>query len=93
MAKQFHHEALVAEEEAKRLKDSHDALYEQSADNYANAQYWEERAHKLDEEVDTLRRQLKANEESYTALHGMYEALCDAANGLVDHTRANTFAN
>ena len=93
MAKQFHHEALKAEEEAKRIKDSYDTLYERSADNYANAQYWEERAHKLDEEVDTLRRQLKANEESYTALHGMYEALRDAANGLVDHIRANTFAN
>ena len=93
MAKQFHHEALKAEEEAKRIKDSYDTLYERSADNYANAQYWEERAHKLDEEVDTLQRQLKANEESYTALHGMYEALRDAANGLVDHIRANTFAN
>lgn len=93
MAKQFHHEALKAEEEAKRIKDSYDTLYERSADNYANAQYWEERTHKLDEEVDTLRRQLKANEESYTALHGMYEALRDAANGLVDHIRANTFAN
>ena len=93
MAKQFHHEALKAEEEAKRIKDSYDTLYERSADNYANAQYWEERAHKLDEEVDTLRRQLKANEESYTALHGMYEELRDAATGLVSHIRANTFAN
>ena len=44
-------------------------------------------------EVDTLRRQLKANEESYTALHGMYEALRDAATGLVSHIRTNTFAN
>ena len=100
MAKQFHHEALAAEEEAKRYKETYDTLYERSADNYANAQYWEEQAHKLEEEmkaghaeVDTLRRQLKANEESYTALHGMYEALRDAANGLVDHIRANTFAN
>lgn len=100
MAKQFHHEALKAEEEAKRIKDSYDTLYERSADNYANAQYWEEQAHKLEEEmkaghaeVDTLRRQLKANEESYTALHGMYEELRDAATGLVSHIRANTFAN
>ena len=100
MAKQFHHEALAAEEEAKRIKDSYDTLYERSADNYANAQYWEEQAHKLEEEmkaghaeVDTLRRQLKANEESYTALHGMYEELRDAATGLVSHIRANTFAN
>ena len=100
MAKQFHHEALKAEEEAKRIKEAYDTLYERSADNYANAQYWEEQAHKLEEEmkaghaeVDTLRRQLKANEESYTALHGMYEELRDAATGLVSHIRANTFAN
>lgn len=93
IAKQFHHEALKAEEEAKRIKDSYDALCEQSADSCANVRYLEERARRLDEEVDTLRRQLKANEESYTALHGMYEALRDAANGLVDHIRANTFAN
>ena len=100
MAKQFHHEALKAEEEAKRIKDSYDTLYERSADNYANAQYWEEQAHKLEEEmkaghaeVDTLRRQLKANEESYMALHGMYEELRDAATGLVSHIRTNTFAN
>ena len=52
MAKQFHHEALVAEEEAKRLKDSHDALYEQSASNHANAEYWEEN----EEEYDNLRK-------------------------------------
>ena len=93
MAKQFHHEALAAEEEAKRYKETYDTLYERSADNYANAQYWEEQAHKLEEEIDTLRRQLKANEESYTALHGMYEELRDAATGLVSHIRANTFAN
>ena len=100
LAKQFHHEALKAEEEAKRIKEAYDTLYERSADNYANAQYWEEQAHKLEEEmkaghaeVDTLQRQLKANEESYTALHGMYEALRDAANGLVSHIRTNTFAN
>ena len=100
MAKQFHHEALKAEEEANRIKDSYDALYDRSADNYANAQYWEEQAHKLEEEmkaghaeVDTLRRQLKANEESYVALRAMYEELRDAATGLVSHIRTNTFAN
>ena len=93
MAKQFHHEALKAEEEANRIKDSYDALYDRSADNYANAQYWEEQAHKLEEETDTLRRQLKANEESYMALRAMYEELRDAATGLVSHIRTNTFAN
>lgn len=100
MAKQFHHEALKAEEEAKRIKEAYDTLYERSADNYANAQYWEEQAHKLEEEmkaghaeVDTLRRQLKANEESYMALRAMYEELRDAATGLVSHIRTNTFAN
>ena len=100
MAKQFHHEALKAEEEAKRIKDSYDDLYDRSADNYANAQYWEDLAHKLEEEmkaghaeVDTLRRQLKANEESYMALRAMYEELRDAATGLVSHIRTNTFAN
>lgn len=100
MAKQFHHESLKAEEEAKRIKEAYDTLYERSADNYANAQYWEELAHKLEEElkadhaeVDTLRRQLKANEESYVALRAMYEELRDAATGLVSHIRTNTFAN
>lgn len=100
MAKQFHHEALAAEEEAKRIKEAYDTLYERSADNYANAQYWEEQAHKLEEEmkaghaeVDTLRRQLKANEETYMALRAMYEELRDAATGLVSHIRTNTFAN
>lgn len=100
MAKQFHHEALKAEEEAKKFKEAYDTLYERSADNYANAQYWEEQAHKLEEEmkaghaeVDTLRRQLKANEESYMALRAMYEELRDAATGLVSHIRTNTFAN
>ena len=93
MAKQFHHEAVKAEEEANRIKDSYDALYDRSADNYANAQYWEEQAHKLEEEMDTLRRQLKANEESYMALRAMYEELRDAATGLVSHIRTNTFAN
>ena len=100
MAKQFHHEALKAEEEAKRIKDSYDDLYDRSADNYANAQYWEDLTHKLKEElkadhaeVDTLRRQLKANEESYVALRAMYEELRDAATGLVSHIRTNTFAN
>ena len=44
-------------------------------------------------EVDTLRRQLKANEESYMALRTMYEAMRDAATDLVSHVRANTFAN
>ena len=100
MAKQFHHEALKAEEEAKRIKEAYDTPYERSADNYANAQYWEEQAHKLEEEmkaghaeVDTLRRQLKANEETYMALRAMYEELRDAATGLVSHIRTNTFAN
>ena len=100
LAKQFHHEALKAEEEAKRIKEAYDTLYERSADNYANAQYWEEQAHKLEEEmkaghaeVDTLRRQLKANEETYMALRAMYEELRDAATGLVSHIRTNTFAN
>ena len=93
MAKQFHHEALKAEEEAKRIKDSYDDLYDRSADNYANAQYWEDLAHKLEEETDTLRRQLKANEETYMALRAMYEELRDAATGLVSHIRTNTFAN
>ena len=100
MAKQFHHEALAAEEETKRYKETYDTLYERSADNYANAQYWEEQAHKLEEEmkaghaeVDTLRRQLKANEETYMALRAMYEELRDAATGLVNHIRTNTFAN
>ena len=100
LAKQFHHEALKAEDEAKRLKEAYDTLYERSADNYSNAQYWEEQAHKLEEEmkaghaeVDTLRRQLKANEESYMALRAMYEELRDAATGLVSHIRTNTFAN
>lgn len=100
MAKQFHHEALNAEDEAKRFKEAYDTLYERSADNYSNAQYWEEQAHKLEEEmkaghaeVDTLRRQLKANEESYVALRAMYEELRDAATGLVSHIRTNTFAN
>ena len=93
MAKQFHHEALAAEEEAKRYKENYDTLYERSADNYANAQYWEEQAHKLEEEIDTLQRQLKANEETYMALRAMYEELRDAATGLVSHIRTNTFAN
>ena len=100
MARQFHHEALKAEEEAKRFKEAYDTLYEQFADNHANAQYWEDQAHKLEEEmkaghaeVDTLRRQLKANEESYMALRAMYEELRDAATGLVSHIRTNTFAN
>lgn len=100
MAKQFHHEALKAEDDAKRLKEAYDALYERSADNYANAQYWEDQAHKLEEEmkaghaeVDTLRRQLKANEETYMALRAMYEELRDAAAGLVSHIRTNTFVN
>ena len=100
MAKQFHHEALKAEADSKRFKEAYDTLYEQFADNHANAQYWEDQAHKLEEEmkaghaeVDTLRRQLKANEESYMALRAMYEELRDAATGLVSHIRTNTFAN
>lgn len=100
MAKQFHQEALKAEADSKRFKEAYDALYEQFADNHANAQYWEDQAHKLEEEmkaghaeVDTLRRQLKANEETYMALRAMYEELRDAATGLVSHIRTNTFAN
>ena len=93
IAKDYHKEALKAEEEAKRIKEAYDTLYERSADNYANAQYWEEQAHKLEEEIDTLRRQLKANEETYMALRAMYEELRDAATGLVSHIRTNTFAN
>lgn len=100
MAKQFHHEALKAEADSKRYKEAYDALYERSADNHSNAEYWEDQAHKLEEEmkaghaeVDTLRRQLKANEESYMALRAMYEELRDAATGLVSHIRTNTFAN
>lgn len=93
IAKDYHKEALKAEEEAKRIKEAYDTLYERSADNYANAQYWEEQAHKLEEEIDTLQRQLKANEETYMALRAMYEELRDAATGLVSHIRTNTFAN
>ena len=100
MAKDFHHQATEAEADSKRCKEAYDALYEQFADNHANAQYWEDQAHKLEEEmkaghaeVDTLRRQLKANEESYMALRAMYEELRDAATGLVSHIRTNTFAN
>lgn len=93
MAKQFHHEALVAEEEAKRLKDSHDALYEQSASNHANAEYWEDQTHKMEAEVDTLRRQLKANEEEYHNLRKMYIELRDAAAIAASHIRSNTVAN
>lgn len=93
MAKQFHQEALKAEADSKRFKEAYDALYEQFADNHANVQYWEDQAHKLEEEIDTLRRQLKANEESYMALRTMYEELRDAATGLVSHIRTNTFAN
>lgn len=93
MAKQFHHEALVAEEEAKRLKDSHDALYEQSASNHANAEYWEDQTHKLEVEVGTLQRQLKANEEEYHNLRKMYIELRDAAAVAASHIRSNTVAN
>ena len=100
MAKDFHRQATEAEADSKRFKEAYDALYEQFADNHANAQYWEDQAHKLEEEmkaghaeVDTLRRQLKANEESYMALRAMYEELRDAATGLVSHIRTNTFAN
>ena len=93
MAKRFHHEALVAEEEAKRLKDSYDALYEQSASNHANAEYWEDQTHKMEAEVDTLRRQLKANEEEYHNLRKMYIELKDAAAVAASHIRSNTVAN
>ena len=93
MAKRFHHEALVAEEEAKRLKDSYDALYEQSASNHANAEYWEDQTHKMEAEVDTLRRQLKANEEEYHNLQKMYIELRDAAAVAASHIRSNTVAN
>ena len=93
IAKDYHHEALKYEADAKRFKEAYDALYEQFADNHASAQYWEEQAQKFETEVDTLRRQLKANEESYTALRAMYEELRNAATGLVSHIRTNTFAN
>lgn len=93
MAKRFHHEALVAEEEAKRLKDSYDALYEQSTSNHANAEYWEDQTHKMEAEVDTLRRQLKANEEEYNNLRKMYVELRDAAAVAASHIRSNTVAN
>lgn len=93
MAKRFHHEALAAEEEAKRLKNSYDALYEQSASNYANAEYWEDQTHKMEAEVDTLRRQLKANEEEYHNLRKMYIELRDAAAVAASHIRSNTVAN
>jgi chromosome segregation ATPase len=85
--------AIAFQEDLEKLRTAYDTLYERSADNYTNAQYWEEQAHKLEEEIDTLRRQLKANEESYMALRAMYEELRDAATGLVSHIRTNTFAN
>ena len=92
--------AIAIQEDLENLRTSYSELYERSADNHSNAQYWEEQAHKLEEEmkaghaeVDTLRRQLKANEESYMALRAMYEELRDAATGLVSHIRTNTFAN
>lgn len=92
--------AIAIQEDLENLRTTYSELYERSADNYSNAQYWEEQAHKLEEEmkaghaeVDTLRRQLKANEESYVALRAMYEELRDAATGLVSHIRTNTFAN
>jgi chromosome segregation ATPase len=85
--------AIAFQEDLEKLRTAYDTLYERSADNYTNAQYWEEQAHKLEEEIDTLQRQLKANEESYMALRAMYEELRDAATGLVSHIRTNTFAN
>ena len=92
--------AIAIQEDLENLRTSYSELYERSADNHSNAQYWEDQAHKLEEEmkaghaeVDTLRRQLKANEESYMALRAMYEELRDAATGLVSHIRTNTFAN
>lgn len=92
--------AIAIQEDLENLRTSYSELYERSADNHSNAEYWEDQAHKLEEEmkaghaeVDTLRRQLKANEESYMALRAMYEELRDAATGLVSHIRTNTFAN
>ena len=92
--------AIAIQEDLENLRTAYSELYERSADNHSNAQYWEDQAHKLEEEmkaghaeVDTLRRQLKANEESYMALRAMYEELRDAATGLVSHIRTNTFAN
>ena len=85
--------AIAFQEDLEKLRTAYDTLYERSADNYTNAQYWEEQAHKFEEEIDTLRRQLKANEETYMALRAMYEELRDAATGLVSHIRTNTFAN
>ena len=77
MAKQFHHETLVVEEEAKRLKDSHDALYEQSASNHANAECREEN----EEEYDNLRKM-------YIELRDAAAAAVAAS-----HIRSNTVAN
>lgn len=85
--------AIAIQEDLENLRTAYSELYERSADNHTNAQYWEEQVQKLEEEVDTLRRQLKANEESYMALRAMYEELRDAATGLVSHIRTNTFAN
>lgn len=85
--------AIAFQEDLENLRTAYSELYERSADNHANAQYWEEQSQKLEEEIDTLRRQLKANEESYMALRAMYEELRAAATGLVSHIRTNTFAN
>ena len=85
--------AIAIQEDLENLRTAYSELYERSADNHTNAQYWEEQAQKFEEEIDTLRRQLKANEESYMALRAMYEELCDAATGLVSYIRTNTFAN
>ena len=85
--------AIAFQEDLENLRTAYSELYERSADNHANAQYWEDQAQKLEKEIDTLRRQLKANEESYMALRAMYEELRDAATGLVSHIRTNTFAN
>ena len=85
--------AIAFQEDLENLRTAYSELYERSADNHTNAQYWEEQSQKLEEEIDTLRRQLKANEESYMALRAMYEELRDAATGLVSHIRTNTFAN
>lgn len=85
--------AIAFQEDLENLRTAYSELYERSADNHANAQYWEDQAQKLEKEIDTLRRQLKANEESYMALRAMYEELRAAATGLVSHIRTNTFAN
>lgn len=100
LAKEVQDELTAMTQERDKLRTAVDEISEQSADCCANAQYWEDQAHKLEAEmkaghaeVDTLRRQLKANEEEYHNLRKMYVELRDAANTVASHVRANTFAN